>query len=40
MNWLLGFVMGVLLAAGYNRIADINAEKKRLEEDDSGFWSG
>jgi hypothetical protein len=20
MNWLLGFVMGVLLAAGYNRI--------------------
>ena len=32
MNWLIGFIMGVLLAAGYNRLADINAEKKRLEE--------
>jgi hypothetical protein len=40
MNWLLGFVMGVLLAAGYNRIADINAEKKRLEEDVAAFGVG
>ena len=32
MNWLLGFVMGLLIAAGYNRIVDINEEKKRLEE--------
>ena len=32
MNWLIGFIMGVLLAAGYNRLADINAEKRRLEE--------
>jgi hypothetical protein len=29
MNWFIGFTMGVLLAAAYNRIADINAEKKR-----------
>ena len=32
MNWLLGFVMGVLLAAGYNRLVDIQTEQKRLEE--------
>ena len=32
MNWTLGFVMGLLIAAGYNRIVDINEEKKRLEE--------
>ena len=32
MNWLLGFVMGVLLAAGYNRIASIQEEKRMLEE--------
>jgi hypothetical protein len=40
MNWFIGFTMGVVLAAAYNRIADINAEKKRLEEERSGFWSG
>jgi hypothetical protein len=40
MNWLLGFVMGVLLAAGYNRMMDINAEKKRLEEDVAAFGVG
>jgi hypothetical protein len=40
MNWLLGFVMGVLLAAGYNRIVDINEEKKRLEEDVAAFGVG
>ncbi len=33
MNWLLGFIIGVLVAAGYNRIADINAEKRQVEED-------
>jgi hypothetical protein len=32
VNWLLGFVMGVLLAAGYNRMVDIQTEQKRLEE--------
>ena len=32
MNWLLGFVMGVLLAAGYNRLVDIQQEERRLEE--------
>lgn len=32
MNWLLGFIMGVLLAAGYNRITDIQEEKRRIEE--------
>jgi hypothetical protein len=40
MNWFIGFTMGVLLAAGYNRIADINAEKKRLEEDVAAFGVG
>ena len=40
MNWFIGFIMGVLLAAGYNRIADINAEKKRLEEDVAAFGVG
>ena len=29
MNWLLGFVMGILLAAGYNRIVDIREEAKQ-----------
>ena len=33
MNWLMGFVMGILLAAGYNRIVDIREEAKR----ESGF---
>jgi len=32
MNWLLGFVMGLLLAAGYNRIVDIQEESKRQQE--------
>jgi hypothetical protein len=40
MNWFIGFTMGVLLAAGYNRIADINAEKKSLEEDVAAFGVG
>ena len=32
MNWLVGFVMGLLLAAGYNRIVDIQEEAKRQQE--------
>jgi hypothetical protein len=37
MNWFIGFIMGVLIAAGYNRLADINAEKKQVEEDVAAF---
>jgi hypothetical protein len=33
MNWFIGFIMGVLLVAAYNRLADINAEKRQVEED-------
>jgi hypothetical protein len=29
MNWLMGFVMGILLAAGYNRIVDIRRRPNR-----------
>ena len=32
MNWLIGFVMGLLLAAGYNRIVDVQEEAKRQQE--------
>ena len=32
MNWFLGFVMGLLLAAGYNRIVDIQEESKRQQD--------
>ena len=32
MNWLIGFVMGLLLAAGYNRIIDAQEEAKRQQE--------
>jgi len=32
MNWLIGFVMGLLLAAGYNRIVDAQEEAKRQQE--------
>ena len=32
MNWLVGFVMGLLLAAGYNRIVDAQEEAKRQQE--------
>jgi hypothetical protein len=32
VNWLIGFVMGLLLAAGYNRIVDIQEEAKRQQE--------
>lgn len=37
MNWLIGFTMGVLLAAGYNRITDISEEKRRLKEEQIAF---
>ena len=37
MNWFIGFIMGVLLAAAYNRLADINAEKRQVEEDVAAF---
>ena len=32
MNWFMGFVMGLLLAAGYNRIVDIQEESKRQQD--------
>ena len=32
MNWFLGFVMGLLLAGGYNRIMDAHQEAKRQQE--------
>jgi hypothetical protein len=32
MNWFLGFVMGLLLAGGYNRIMDVHQEAKRQQE--------
>jgi hypothetical protein len=28
MNWFLGFVMGLLLAGGYNRIMDVTKKLK------------
>ena len=32
MNWFIGFTMGLLLAAGYNRIVDAQEEAKRRQE--------
>ena len=32
MNWFIGFVMGLVLAAGYNRIVDSQEEAKRQQE--------
>ena len=32
MNWFIGFTMGLLIAAGYNRIVDAQEEAKRRQE--------